>query len=112
MPSERKVCAAIEYVSGNRADGDLGAEEGKLAVFEDAGHECVSLGSDVQANPQKSQLRIEQVEYEQQTAFGELTHGHLGTNVVKLRSYYAETPGADWRRGFLTSREERDSFLC
>jgi len=99
MAGERKVSAAVKDVSGNGADGDLRAEEGELAMFENASHECVSLGGDVQANPEKRELRVEQVECEQQKAFGQLTHGHLAPNVVKLRSYYAETPGADLAAG-------------
>ena len=101
------MCAAIKDVSGNPADCDLGAEESQFAVVEDARHECVSFGGDVHANPENCQLRIKPVKNEQETTFGQRTHGNLAVNVVKLRSYYAETPGAGWRRGFLTSREER-----
>src|ERR1044072_6108002 len=101
------MSAAIKNVSGDSADCDLGAEETQFPVIEDARHQCVSFGRDVHANPKNCQLGIKPVQREQETTFGQFTHGNLSTNVVKLRSYYAETPGAGWRRGFLTSREER-----
>ena len=94
MSRERQVSTAVKYVGGNSADGDLRAEESQFAVVEDARHECVSFGGDVHANPENCQLGIEPVQGEQETTFGQLTHGHLSTNDVKLRSYYAETPEA------------------
>src|SRR5215211_7549858 len=100
MFGERQMSAAVKDVGGNSADCDLGPEESQFAVVKDAGHECVSFGGDVHANPENCELGIEPVQSEQETTFGKLTHGTLATNVVKLRSYYAETPGADWRRGF------------
>ena len=106
------MSATIKDVGGDSADCELDAEESQLAVVKKASHECVSFGRNVHANPNDCQLGIKPVQDEQETTFGELTHADLATNVVKLRPYYAETPGADWRRGFLTSREERDSFLC
>ena len=106
------MSAAVKDVGGDSADCDFDSEESEFAVIEDARHECVAFGCDVHANPKKCQLGIKPVKSEQETTFGKLTHGNLTANVVKLRSYYAETPGAGWRRGFLTSREERDSFLC
>src|SRR6476659_2933372 len=82
MPREREMSASIKDVSCNCADGDLGAEKGEFAVFENASHNCVSFGGDIHANPEKSQLSVEQVECEQQTTFGQLTHGDLARQTL------------------------------
>lgn len=94
MPGEPQMSAAIKDVSGDSADGELDAEETQLAVVEEASHECVSFGRDVHANPKNCQLGVKPVQNEQETTFGQRTHVDLATNVVKLRPYYAETPGA------------------
>jgi hypothetical protein len=38
MSGEGKMSTTIKNVSSERADGDLRAEKGQLAVFEDASH--------------------------------------------------------------------------
>lgn len=82
MPREPQMSATIKDVGGSGADGDLGAEKSELAVFEDARHEGVSLGGDVHANPKQSQLRIKQVQREQQKAFGQLTQVNLAQQTL------------------------------
>jgi len=94
MPRERQMRAAVKDVGGDSANCELDAEETQLAMVEEASHECISFGRDVHANPNDCQLGIKPVQKEQQTTFGQLTHVDLATNVVKLRPYYAETPGA------------------
>src|ERR1041385_5818664 len=113
MPGEPQVSATIEDVGGAGADRDLDAEKRELAVLQNASHECVSLGRDVHVNPKQCQFGVKQVECEQQTAFGEPSHGNL-TRQTLLNSdpITPKPPEPIGGRGFLTSREERDSFLC
>src|SRR5215213_5032483 len=74
MPSNWQVSGTIKNVSGKSADGELGAKKGQLAMLEDAGHQSISLSSDVQANPQKRELGVKPVQAKQETAFGKLIH--------------------------------------
>lgn len=76
------MSATIKDAGGSGADGDLGAEKSELAVFEDASHESVSLGGDVHADPKQGQLRVEQVQREQQKAFGQPTHVNLAQQTL------------------------------
>src|SRR5215204_6859873 len=108
MTGDGQVSTTVKDVRGDGADSELSAEESQLAVLENAGHQSVSLGGDVQANPEQRELGIKPVQTKQQTAFGELIHADtLSANVVKPLPYYARTPGAECRRGSMTSREER-----
>src|SRR6185369_8242615 len=102
------MSAAVEDVSGPGADCDLGAEKRELPVFEDARHESVSLGGDVHTNPKQGQLSIQQVECEQQKAFGQPTHGNLARQtLLNSDPFTPKPPEPIGGRGFLTSREER-----
>jgi hypothetical protein len=74
MPGYGKVSAAIKDVSSNAADSELGAEKCQVAVLQEAGHQTVSLGSDVHANPEKRELGVKPVQAKQETAFGKLIH--------------------------------------
>src|SRR5690348_14283612 len=94
------MSAAIKDVSGKRTNSDLGAEKSELAVLEDASHERITFGGDVHADPKQRELSVEQVECEQQAAFGQLPHGDLARQtLLNCAPIYAETPGADWRPG-------------
>src|ERR1041384_3927653 len=77
MPGERQMSAAVKDVGGNGADTELNAEKRELAVLEDARHEGVSLVGDMQVNPKQGQFGVKQIQCEQQTAFGEPSHGNL-----------------------------------
>ena len=79
---ERQMSATIEDAGGDSADEKFGAEKREFAVLEDARHEGVSLGGDIHANPKQGQLRIKQVECEQQKAFGQPTHGNLARQTL------------------------------
>lgn len=113
MPRDGQVSAAIKDVSGKAADGELGAEKCQLAVLQDAGHQAVSLGGDVHANPDKRELGVKPVQTKQETAFRKLIHVNPSSaNVVKLHPIYARTPEGSYLRGSWASREERDSFYA
>ena|SRR3982751_1167655 len=95
MPRDRQVSAAIKDVSGKGADGELSAEEGQRAVLQNAGHQSVSFGGDVQTNPEQRELSIKPVQTKQETAFGKLIHVNSSSaNVVELHPIYARTPEA------------------
>ena len=76
------MSATIKDVRGGGADGDFDAEKREVAVLKDASHEGVTLGGDVQANPKQRQLRVKQVQREQQKAFGYPTHGNLARQTL------------------------------
>ncbi|HEX5965023.1 MAG TPA: hypothetical protein VFY51_03800 [Pyrinomonadaceae bacterium] len=61
--------AAIEDEGSTGADSEFNGEEGKVAVFEEAGHEHVSFSGDIQAQPKECKLSVEPVEREQEQAF-------------------------------------------
>lgn len=82
MLRKREMRAAIEDVRGKCADSDFSAEKRELAMLEDACHECIAFGGDVHANPEKGQLRVQQVQSKQETAFCEPTHGDLARQTL------------------------------
>jgi hypothetical protein len=51
--SEWQVRTAVENVSGESANGEFGAEESQLAVFEHTGHERIAFAGHVQSNPEE-----------------------------------------------------------
>lgn len=63
---KREVRAAVKNVGRNAADHDFDREKREFAVFEQAGHEGVTFGSDIQAQPNECKLGIEPVEREQE----------------------------------------------
>ena len=79
-------------------------------MLEESGHERVAFGGDVQAQPKQRELSVEPVETKQEQAFGKCTHGFSAPNLFKLLLITSEPPSLAW--GSMTSREERDSFLC
>ncbi len=95
MPGQGQVSAAVKDVSGKAANNQLGAEKSELAMLENARHQSVSFGGDVQPDPDKRQLGVEPIKAKQQTAFGELIHANPSRpNVVELHPIYARTPEA------------------
>jgi hypothetical protein len=58
--------ATIEHESRERSDCEFEGEKRQVAVGEYAGHERVSLGGDIQMDPQYCELGIEPVEAKQQ----------------------------------------------
>ena len=65
MFGEWQVSVTIKYVSGDTADDELGAEERQVAVFQEAGHQRVAFGGDVQANPDERKLGVDPVQNEE-----------------------------------------------
>ena len=57
----RQVSTAIENVGSSGADCEFDREKRERAVFEQASHERVSLGRDIQSHPKKCKLGIEPV---------------------------------------------------
>lgn len=68
------MSAAVEDVSSGGADSELDCKEGEVAVFEEAGHECVSFSGNVESQPEECKLSVEPVEREQEQAFREWSH--------------------------------------
>ena len=100
MPGDGQVRATIKNVSGKSADSELSAEEGQLAVLQNAGHQSVSLGGDVHANPDKRELGIKPVQTKQQTAFGKFIHVNLaGQTLLNFAPFTPEPPGHKCLRG-------------
>jgi hypothetical protein len=61
-----QMSATVEDVGSGGADCEFYGEEGELAVFEQAGHERVSFGGDIQAQPKQCKLSIEPIERKQE----------------------------------------------
>src|SRR5436190_21217524 len=102
MLGDRQVSAAIKNVSGNSADGEFGAKKSEFTVLQNAHHQGVSFGCDVEANPEQRQLCIQPIQGKQQTAFGKSSHVKSSTaNVVETSPYYARTPEARLPAGAL-----------
>jgi len=110
MSGEGQMSATIKEVSGKSADSELSAEEGQLAVLENAGHQSVSLGGDVQAKPEKRELGVKPVQTKQQTAFGKLIHVNPRRPTLLNFAPITPEPPKAMPAGVLTSREERASF--
>ncbi|HEU4870148.1 MAG TPA: hypothetical protein VFT08_04795 [Pyrinomonadaceae bacterium] len=60
------MSATVQDVRSSGADGEFDGEERKPTVFEEAGHESVSFGGDIQAQPKQCKLSIEPIEREQE----------------------------------------------
>lgn len=61
-----QMSATVEDVGSGSADGEFNGEEREPTVFEQAGHERVAFGGDIQAQPKQCKLGVEPIEREQE----------------------------------------------
>ena len=95
MSGERQVSATIKNVSSKAADGEFDAQEGTVAVIQDAGHQALPSVATFKRIQTSVNWASSQFKTNKRQAFGKRTHGQLlSANVVKLGPYYARTPGA------------------
>src|SRR5438270_3737355 len=105
-PRERQVREAVEREGDERADRELGEEEGKVSEVQKVGHQAVAFRRHAPAHPEKRQLRVQPVQCEKQKAFREGAHrGSLPSRPTWFNFPPLKRPNpqsADW--GFTVGR--------